>query len=237
MRGSIIYLLAPLMARAADVKMVGLGYRGGEAVQAGQDITLTITNATEAGSGYPGKKATHIRISIWNSIYMWKMCECLGHSFYRSKMDVLTSHAGSLTGILPAEDGNVTVAIPPAMGPSGMYYEISADGYENPTNDSWMNIISGKNTPFIYLAGGKGSWIPAETTPALKYSGLVGFENADIPCNSYPCAQQCAAKYFPLTSGWQKGSDWMNCLTACEGVTINNSNDGTRSLTEWCPHS
>lgn len=70
------------MTRAADVKMVGLGYRGGEAVQAGQDITLTITNATEAGSGYPGKKATHFRITIWNSIYMWNMCKCYEISFY-----------------------------------------------------------------------------------------------------------------------------------------------------------
>ncbi|CAG5184520.1 uncharacterized protein ALTATR162_LOCUS10950 [Alternaria atra] len=217
MRSSIFYLLAPLLTRAADVKMVGLGYRGGEAVQAGQDITLTITNATEAGSGYPGKKATHFRITIWNSIYMWNMC--------------------SLTGILPAKDGNVTVTIPPGMGPSGMYYEIGADGYSNPTNESWMNIISGKNTPFIYLAGGKGSWIPAETTPELKYQGLVGFENADIPCNSYPCAQRCAAKYFPLTSGWQEGSDWINCLTACEGVTINTSNDETKSPVEIAVNS
>jgi hypothetical protein len=152
-------------------------------------------------------------------------------------MDFLTSRSGSLTGILPAEDGNVTVTIPPEMGPSGMYYEISADGYENPTNKSWKNIISGKNTPFIYLAGGKGSWTPAETTPELKYQGLVGFENADIPCNSYPCAQQCAAKYFPLTSGWQEGSDWMNCLTACEGVTINASNDETKSSVDIAVNS
>jgi hypothetical protein len=123
------------------------------------------------------------------------------------------------------------------MGPSGMYYVISADGYQNPTNESWMNIISGKNTPFIYLAGGKGSWIPAETTPELKYHGLVGFENADIPCNSYPCAQRCAAKYFPLTSGWQEGSDWINCLTACKGVTINTSNDETKSPVEIAVNS
>lgn len=144
-------------------------------------------------------------------------------------MDFLTSRLGSLTEILPAKDGNITITIPPGIGPSGMYYEIGADGYENPTNNSWMNIISGKKTPFIYLAGGKGSWTPAETAPELKYQGLVGFENANIPCNSYSCAQQCAAKYFPLNSGWQKGSDWMKCLTACEGVTINASNDGTKS--------
>ncbi|KAJ8117187.1 hypothetical protein OPT61_g1561 [Boeremia exigua] len=209
MRSSKFYLLAPLLAGAADVKMVGLGYRGGEAVQAGQDITLTITNATEAGIGYPGRKATHFRITIWNSIYIWNMC--------------------SLTGILPAEDGNLTVTIPPDMGPSGMYYEIGAEGYENPTNESWTNIIMGKKTPFIYLAGGKGSWVPAEITPELKYLGLVGSENADIPCNSYPCAQQCAAGYFPLISGWQKGSDWMECLTACKGVTINTDNDERQS--------
>lgn len=92
MRKSIFYLIAPLLVRAADVKMVGLGYRGGEAVQAGQDITLTITNATEAGSGYPGRKATHFRIHIWNSIYMWSMCKCYEILLYRYQMRFLTSH-------------------------------------------------------------------------------------------------------------------------------------------------
>lgn len=123
--------------------------------------------------------------------------------------------------MLPANDGNISVTIPPEMGPSGMYYMISAEGYESADTDSWMSIIRGKNTPFFYLAGGTGSWTPAEMTPEMKYSGLVGFENADIPCKSYPCAQTCATKYFPLISGWRKGSDWYKCLSACEGVTIN----------------
>lgn len=69
-------LALPLLASAADVKMVGMGYRGGEAVKAGEELTLTITNATEVGSGYPGRVASSMRIVIWNSIYMWDMCEC-----------------------------------------------------------------------------------------------------------------------------------------------------------------
>lgn len=76
MKSRLFALALPLLASAADVQIVGMGYRGGEAVKAGDEMTLMITNAADVGSGYPGRTTSNIRITIWNSIYMWTMCEC-----------------------------------------------------------------------------------------------------------------------------------------------------------------
>ncbi|KAF3001774.1 hypothetical protein E8E13_001075 [Curvularia kusanoi] len=206
MRSSIFYLLAPVLVRAGNLDIVGMGARGGEAVQAGQDITLTISRATETGFAYEDTPVTNFRVYLRTSLKNRNLC--------------------SLTGLLPAQDGNITVTIPTEMGPSGMYYWFTYDGYNSATDTKWTDIIDGYDTPIFYLTGGKGSWTPADTTPSLKYYGLMGYDAADIPCKSYPCAQQCAAKYLKSSlSSWDEGSDWTKCLTACDGVTLNTEED------------
>lgn len=107
------------------------------------------------------------------------------------------------------------------MGPFGLYYEMTAAGFEDPENGTvGDNIIHGDNTKLFYLSGAKGKWTPAETADELRFNGLVGFWNADIPCSSYACAQDCAAKQFPDDSAWKNGTTWLDCLAACDGVVI-----------------
>ncbi|KAH8195143.1 hypothetical protein TruAng_010695 [Truncatella angustata] len=196
-------ILTAQIAYAADASVADqLGARPLK-LTAGQEIDLTINNATEVGSGYVGEyETTHIKIVMYNMLHMSWMC--------------------SLTDFLPAKDGIVKITIPPEMGPSGTYYEISAWGYSLDSASSLApkHIITGHSTQMLFLSGGEGHWIPAETARELRYYGLPGWENADIPCRSYPCAQACAVKQFPDDSAWVDGSVWMDCLTACDGVVV-----------------
>ncbi|KAF2868739.1 hypothetical protein BDV95DRAFT_121836 [Massariosphaeria phaeospora] len=183
-------------ACAAELSIVG------QNVTAGEEVEVTIVNATEVGDYYDGMKATDLKIGIFSTIYNYKMC--------------------SLTDFIPAQDGTIKVTVPPEMGPSGLYYEISSEGYSNPEKGTvGESIIGPGNTKLFFLSGGKGSWTPAETMKELKYGGLIGFANADIPCKSYPCAQDCAKKQFPEESAWASGTEWMNCLVECDGVIVN----------------
>ncbi|KAF2006701.1 hypothetical protein P154DRAFT_559189 [Amniculicola lignicola CBS 123094] len=197
------------LARAAELTMEG------QNVTAGEEVQIIIANATEAGSGYPGKTVTDLKIGIFNTIYNFWMC--------------------SLTDFIPAVDGPMKVTVPPEMGPSGTYYEIASLGYENPGEFGFTDfIIRMGNTKLFFLSGGKGKWTPAETMPDLKYNGLTNFLEADIPCSSYPCAQDCAKKQFPSADVWYYQSVWIECLKACDGVKADWPT-GTGSFTNPTP--
>ncbi|KAF2017856.1 hypothetical protein BU24DRAFT_420918 [Aaosphaeria arxii CBS 175.79] len=199
MRGTTSIILAlAAVARAAELSLKS------REVTAGEEFEVEVVNATEAGSGYPGKKTTHLQFGISSMVYANWMC--------------------SLTEFVPAEDGTFKLTIPPEMGPFGSHYKLAYYGYEDPEEGTvGDSIIRGSNKFMLYLHGAKGQFVPAETVEQLKYNGLVGFWNADIPCKSYPCAQKCAQEEVPLDYAWNEGSTWMKCITECEGVIINHS--------------
>lgn len=110
------------------------------------------------------------------------------------------------------------------MGPSGVYYALEAYGFPSNASpflgDSVIRSGVTSGTNYFYLSSGLGAWTPAETQDALLLEGLVGFWNADIPCASYACAQDCARRQIPSASAWRNGSVWSDCVASCPGVEL-----------------
>ncbi|KAF2017855.1 hypothetical protein BU24DRAFT_449438 [Aaosphaeria arxii CBS 175.79] len=144
-----------------------------------------------------GLKITHMKLGLGNSMNLQWMC--------------------TLTDYMPAKDGRYNVTVPAEVGPQGYYYDVRMILF---ANDSTVKpYVFGGVSEAFWLTGGKGRIVPAEK-PDILQTGLSNMASVDLPCKSYPCAQECAEKELTHNPAWKKGSKFVKCLEACEGVSV-----------------